>query len=119
MILILKDSTEINVLDESTVYNLIVNCSTIEEVDAITKSLSTKGNLDSFKFTAENGDTYGEYEHFVYVSSSYTEEDEIYKATFVIRKKTDTEIRLDALENEQELQNGAIDELASIVGGEA
>lgn len=118
MILVLKNNTEISVLDKSTVYNIIVDCSNIEEVDSITQSLCVKGNLDSFKFTADNGDTYGEYENFVYVSTNYTEEEGIYNAIFSIRKKTDIEIRLDALESEQELQNGAIDELASIVGGE-
>ena len=34
------------------------------------------------------------------------------------RKKTEIEIRLDALEEGQETQDGAIEELASIVGGE-
>lgn len=118
MILVLKDSTEIEVLDKSTVYALVAECTTIEEVDAITKALSTKGNLDNFKFTADNRDTYAEYEHFAYVSTNYEPVDGEYHATYSIRKKTDVEIRLDALESEQELQNGAIDELASIVGGE-
>lgn len=118
MILVLKDNTEIAVLDESTTSNIIVDCASIEEVDAITQSLKTTGNLDNFAFKADNGDTYAEYENFAYVSTSYSEENGIYHATFNIRKKTDTEIRLDALESEQELQNGAIDELANIVGGE-
>lgn len=119
MILVLKDNTEIKVLDESTLSAIQTECATIEEVDAITQSLKAKGNLDNFKFTADNGDTYGEYENFIYVKTDYVEEGGIYKATYSIRKKTDVEIRLDALESEQELQNGAIDELASIVGGEA
>ncbi len=118
MILMLKDGTEIKVLDESTLFNIQSECTTIEEVDVITQSLKEKGNLDFFSFKADNGDVYATYENFAYIDTSYIEENGIYHVTFSIRKKTDTEIRLDALESEQELQNGAIDELASIVGGE-
>ncbi len=44
--------------------------------------------------------------------------DEKVEATFVIREKTEMEKRLDAVEQGQSIQDGAIMELAGMAGGE-
>lgn len=41
------------------------------------------------------------------------------EATFAIREKTEEEKRLDALEKVQSVQDGAIMEMAGMIGGEA
>lgn len=48
----------------------------------------------------------------------YTDEKKVV-ATFTIREKTETEKRLDKLEKGQAVQDGAILELAGVVGGNA
>lgn len=119
MILRLKDGTEINnVTSETTATAIVVEVANMEELETIQTAIGTKGNLDRFEFI-ENDNVIGVYEHYKYLSTTYAPDDEgCYNASFFIAEKSDVEIRLDALEAGQELQNGAIDELAEIVGGE-
>ena len=48
---------------------------------------------------------------------SYREEAGRYLADFALRVLSDLELRLDALEEGQETQDGAIEELAGMMGG--
>lgn len=74
----------------------------------------------AFTLSEDDGTVVEEYKNMAFVSSANIPDaegtDTIAIVTF--RKKTDIEIRVDALEEGQETQDGAIEELASIVGGE-
>ena len=73
-----------------------------------------------FTLNDDDGAVVEEYKHMAFVSASNIPDEEGNNTLVVVtfRKKTEIEIRLDALEEGQETQDGAIEELASIVGGE-
>ena len=106
----------INVLDSSTAINIKAECSSVEEADAIRASL-TKGSLSDFQFISDSGEVAGRYYNHILEKTEYMVEDGVYHVSYTTRQLTDTEIRLDALEEGQDLQDGAIEELAGIVGG--
>lgn len=112
----LKDGTEYPVLDSSTATEIRMELESLEEMETVRKAL-TKNNLSSFAFTSAEGEVYGEYEHHVPVNVSYREEAGKYLANFALRELSDVELRLDALEEGQETQDGAIEELAGMMGG--
>ena len=89
----LKDGTEYPVFDSSTDALVRMELESLEEVEDIRKSL-TKDNLAAFEYTDDAGKAYGKYGHHVVASVS-----------------------LDALEEGQETQDGAIEELAGMMGG--
>ena len=74
----------------------------------------------TFNLCEDDGNIVDEYKHMAFVSASNIPDEEGNDTLVVVtfRKKTEIEIRLDALEKGQETQDGAIEELASIVGGE-
>lgn len=113
----LKNDTIITVLDSTTPTLLRAEFQSITELDAFRAEL-TNDNLSVFQYVSEDDSVMGSYENYTLVNTSYTVADGIYSAVFSLRQFTDTELRLNTLEEEQELQNGAIEELAGIVGGE-
>lgn len=113
----LKNDTTITVLESTTSTVIKAEFPNVTEMDAFRAEL-TKDNLSEFQYLTEDGTVMGRYENYVLENTSYTVKDDVYTATFSIRQLTDTEIRLNALEESQETQDGAIEELAGIVGGE-
>ncbi|MCI8337932.1 MAG: hypothetical protein HFH62_04490 [Lachnospiraceae bacterium] len=112
----LKDGMEYPVLDDSTDAVIKMELASLEGIEDVRKSL-TKGNLAAFAFTSAEGEVYGEYEYHVLVDVSYREEVGKYLANFALRELSEIELRLDALEEGQETQDGAIEELAGMMGG--
>ena len=112
----LKDGTEYPVFDSSTDALVRMELESLEEVEDIRKSL-TKDNLAAFEYTDDAGKAYGKYGHHVVASVSYRVEDGKYLADFTLRELSEIELRLDALEEGQETQDGAIEELAGMMGG--
>ena len=112
----LKDGTEHPVLDSSTDALVRMGLASLEEMEAVRRSL-TKDNLAAFSFTDDAGEAYGEYGHHVLAGVSYWVEDGKYLADFALRKLSEVELRLDAMEEGQETQDGAIEELAGMMGG--
>ena len=106
-----------NVLDDSTPSVIKMQCSSAIEMDGIRAAL-TKDALKDFQYLDGEGNVIGRYSHYVLEHTTYTVRDGIYQVSFTIRQLSATEVRLDALEEGQETQNGAIDDLAGIVGGE-
>lgn len=76
--------------------------------------------ISTFNLFEDDGNIAEEYKHMVFVSTTNIPEDDGTDTIVIVtfRKKTDIEIRVDALEEGQETQDGAIEELASIIGGE-
>lgn len=78
------------------------------------------GNLDTVEFKHE-GEVTGSYTdmRLEYPLFQVNVVNEKVEATFAIREKTEEEKRLDALEKVQSVQDGAIMEMAGMIGGEA
>ena len=119
MKIILKNNTELIVTDKCTSTSIVSEFKNVEDIEVFRKEL-TDENLSSFKYVNDNGDIFGNYENYTFESVTYFEDEEenIVTAVFNIRQLSDIEIRLNALEEGQETQDGAIEELAGIVGGE-
>ncbi len=77
----------------------------------------TQENLSSVSVVNGDGLTVGNYSDLVLVSETSAEKDGKIETSFNLREKTDMEKRLDALENGQEVQDGAISDLGAAVSG--
>ena len=117
MIIKLKDETTITVLESTTPTQIKAEFNSVEQLDGFRQSLSDD-NLSKFAYLNDAGIAIGNYENYQLDSTTYIVKDDIYKATFEIHQKSDLEVRLENLEQTQDIQDGAIGELASIVGGD-
>lgn len=110
-----------------TANNRIFECSRIETgLDSIVMTMEDESVLGLEDFFADvteltisfegEEDPHGTYKHLELKSVTKNVSDGSVSVT--MRIKSEIERRLDALEAEQELQNGAIEELANIAGGE-
>lgn len=116
MNIVLKDETTQEVIESKCESNKIVACfENVEDLDAFRKKL-TNDNLSEFKYQKDNK-AIGEYENYTFDSVSYVENDGSIEATFSIRALTDVEIRLAAVEQGQEAQDAAIEDLAMMAAG--
>lgn len=116
MKILLKDGTTQEVVEEKCESNKIVaSFKTVEDMDAFRNKL-TNDNLSEFKYQKDDK-TIGEYENYTFDSVSYVENDGSIEATFSIRALTDVEIRLAAVEQGQEAQDAAIEDLATMAAG--
>lgn len=77
----------------------------------------TPENLSYFRVVNGDGMTVGNYSDLVLVSETSAEKYGKIETSFNLREKTDMEKRLDALENGQEVQDGAISDLGAAVSG--
>lgn len=116
--LILNDKTEIEVQEGVSLSNIQTIKNNMVEVDDLKTKLTKKGNLNSVQFKQDE-EVVGEYENMILVSPMFTIdalEEEKLLVTFGLREKTDVEKRLDALEESQTIQDGAIADLGSVIG---
>lgn len=75
----------------------------------------TPENLKEVKIQNGDGLTIGIYQELALLSeTSVVDSDGSVLTTYSLREKTDTERRLEALEEGQEIQNGAISDLGSV-----
>lgn len=75
----------------------------------------TSDNLAEVQVKTAEGLTVGRYTDLILVSeTSVVKEDGSVLTTFCLREKTDEEKRLDVLEEGQEVQNGAIEDLGAV-----
>ena len=112
--LILKDGTTIE-LESGSSLDAIKAATKNRETMLKQWEMLTPENLKEVK--AQNGDglTIGIYKELVLLSeTSVVASDGSVLTTYSLRKKTDTERRLEALEAGQEIQNGAISDLGSV-----
>lgn len=102
-------------------------CSSLASIKVISESRSSMAevwekmsdeNLKQVKIKNSNEVVVGSYENLTLVSeTSVVQEDGNILTAFYLREKTAEEVRLDNLEEEQEIQNGAIIDLAEDVAG--
>lgn len=118
--MILKDGTAIE-LEAGASLGAMQVLSADQDTMVSTWKKLTKENLSEVVIQNGAGLTVGNYADLVLVSekSVITEEGAVL-TDFCLREKTSEEKRLDAMEQEQDVQNGAIADLAGMVaGGEA
>lgn len=82
-----------------------------------TWDMLTPENLSYVRVVNGDGMTVGNYSDLVLVSETSAEKYGKIETSFNLREKTDMEKRLDALENGQEVQDGAISDLGAAVSG--
>lgn len=119
--IIFADKTEFELLPGASLGENKVVVPDFADLKAVTEALTKAGNLDTVQYKS-NEQVTGEYadmtlEAPLFKAVDYTDEKKVV-ATFAIREKTETEKRLDKLEKEQAVQDGAILELAGVVGGQ-
>lgn len=82
-----------------------------------TWDMLTPENLSYVRVVNGDGLTVGNYSDLVLVSETSAEKYGKIDTSFNLREKTEAEKRLDALENGQEVQDGAISDLGAAVSG--
>lgn len=112
--LILKDGTTIE-LESGSSLDAIKAATENRETMLKQWEMLTPENLKEVKVQNGDGLTIGIYKELVLLSeTSVVASDGSVLTTYSLRKKTDTERRLEALEAGQEIQNGAISDLGSV-----
>lgn len=118
--LVLKDKTEITIKEGASLNAITAVVEQFKDLDPIASALMKAGNLDTVEFKHEDEVT-GSYTdmRLEYPLFQVNVVNEKVEATFAIREKTEEEKRLDSLEKGQSVQDGAIMEMAGMIGGEA
>lgn len=120
--IIFADKTEFELLPGASLGENKVVVQDFADLKRVAEALTKEGNLDSVQYKIGDQIT-GEYKDMklempLFREVGYTDDKKVV-ATFAIREKTETEKRLDKLEKGQAVQDGAILELAGVVGGNA
>ena len=109
--MILKDNTTIELEAGASLSNIQVVAADRAGMMAIWEKM-TADNLSSVQIQTGDGLTVGTYTDLVLVSETSTvSPDGSVLTSYRLREKTDEEKRLDALEEGQEVLNGAVDDL--------
>lgn len=115
--MILTDKTEVVIKEGSSLNNITTEVESFEALGNVAEALKKEGNLGIVQFlSGEN--VVGNYSDMVLESPLFREVDkqgETVTAVFALREKTNVEKRLDALEKGQGIQDGAIEDLGSVV----
>ena len=115
--MVLKDGNCIDLEECSSLASIKVISESRSSMTEVWEKMSDE-NLKQVKIKNSNGVIVGSYENLMLVSETSTvQTDGTILTSFCLREKTTEEIRLDNLEEEQEIQNGAIVDLAEVVAG--
>lgn len=117
--MIVKDKTEIEIMEGAALNAITAVSDDWTALGVIAEALKESGNLDEVQFKTDETVT-GKYVDMILESPLFSAVDVVgdeIRATFAIREKTDVEKRLDAVESGQSIQDGAIMELAGVMGG--
>jgi hypothetical protein len=114
--LILNDGTTIYLEAAASLKGFTVAFTDWEAVAAIMPKLNEK-NLLNVKAQNSEGVTVGNYTDLVLQPGSWEAKENGVYITISLREKTDIEKRLDNVESGQEVQDGAIGDLAGMMGG--
>ena len=120
--IIFADKTEFELLPGASLGENKVVVQDFADLKTVAETLTKEGNLDTVQYKS-NDQVAGEYKNMklempLFREVGYTDDKKV-AATFAIREKTETEKRLDKLEKGQAVRDGAILELAGVVGGDA
>lgn len=118
--IIFADETEFELLPGASLGENKVVVQDFVDLKTVAETLTKTGNLATVQYKSNEQIT-GEYKDMklempLFREVGYTDDKKV-AATVAIREKTETEKRLDKLEKGQAVQDGAILELAGVVGG--
>lgn len=125
----LKNKTELEIMNGASLNAITAVADGWTALGEIAEALKESRNLDEVQFKTDETVT-GEYQNMKLESPLFSTvdiaEDGKIQATFGIRQKTEMELAIEQLQRQQaetdasqEIQDGAIMELAGMVGGEA
>lgn len=120
--IIFADKTEFELLPGASLGENKVVVPDFVDLKTIAEALTKIGNLDTVQYKS-NEQVTGEYKDIkleapLFKSVDYTQEKKVI-AVFGIREKTEMEKEIDKIKAQQAVQDGAILDLAGVVGGEA
>lgn len=122
--IILKDNTEIEVQQMTALGSITVLAADVAAIQTLKDQLTTD-NLEEVTIKNDAGNTTGIYADLM-LQDPWTIRwtDDGILTTFGLREKTEVEKQMEAFKAEQAIQNGAIDDLGTVVsdiatGGEA
>lgn len=119
--IIFTDKTEFEIMPGADLNSITVICSDFSALGLFTESLRKKGNLDTVEFRQDEL-VAGKYTKLTLNSKIFSNvdigEDDKVLATFSLRVKTELELTIDSIQSDQLTQDGAIMELAEMIGGE-
>lgn len=119
--IIFADKTEFELLPGASLGENKVVVQDFADLKTVAEALTKEGNLDTVQYKSEEQVT-GEYtdmklETPLFKSVDYTQEKKVI-AVFGIREKTELEKEVGEIKAQQAVQDGAILDLAGMVGGE-
>lgn len=118
--MILKNKTEIEILEGAALNAITAVADGWTALGTIAEALKKSGNLDEVQFKTDET-VIGEYQNmkleYPLFSAVDISEDGKIHATFGIRQKTEMELAIEQLQSGQGVQDGAIMELAEMMGG--
>ena len=125
--MVVKNKTELEIMNGASLNAITAVADDWTALGTIAEALRESGNLDEVQFKTDETVT-GEYRNMKLESPLFSAvdvaEDGKIQATFGIWQKTEMELAIEQLQRQQaetnasqEIQNGAILELAGIVGG--
>lgn len=120
--MILADKTELEIQAGGSLGANVVVVPDFADLKTVAEALTKEGNLDTVQYKSEEQVT-GEYTNMkletpLFKSVDYTQEKKVI-ATFGIREKTELEKEIDEIKTQQVVQDGAILDLAGVIGGQA
>lgn len=118
--MIVKDKTEIEIMEGAALNAITAVADDWTALGVIAEALKESGNLDEVQFKTDEIMT-GEYQNMklespLFYAVDIAKDGKIH-ATFGIRKKTEMELAIEQLQKGQGVQDGAIMELAEMMGG--
>ena len=118
--MVVKDKTELEIMNGASLNAITAVANDWVALGVIAEVLKESGNLDEVRFKTDETVT-GEYQNMKLESPLFSAvdiaEDGKICATFGIRQKTEMELAIEQLQNGQGVQDGAIMELAGMMGG--
>nr|WP_297935454.1 hypothetical protein [uncultured Blautia sp.] len=118
--IIFADKTEFEIMPGASLDNITVVCENFTTLGVFTEALTKAGNLKTIEFKQDTL-IVGKYEDMILESDIFynvkTTKDKKVNATFSIRPMTKIELQIAGIQNDQLVQDGAIMDLAEMVGG--
>lgn len=118
--IVFADNTEIEIKAGASLGAITAEVKTFAGLETVYDALKKEGNLDSIKFKSDDNVT-GEYASMKLEIPTFKSVDVAegkVQAVFAIREKTEMEKAIDEIREQQATQDGAILDLAGMVGGE-
>jgi len=113
----LADKTQITIEDGASLDRIVHVAENEADAQAACMAVREAGNLDHVEFYNEGAEEpYGVYDHLI-LKTPVTRHDEAgtVVVTISLREKNDIEKRLDALEESQSVQDGAIEDIGMVL----